>query len=153
MTGVQTCALPIFYFESEAPSRDDFVFAQLVHEGDWDPDPSAVHNLLKHARDNSTLEVKFKRQNVELKDPKAATYPFLYMTGHREFHWSQDEVARLQRYLTAGGMLLADACCGRMSFDMAFRREIAKVLPSHKLQRSEERRVGKECRSRWSPYH
>ena len=25
------------------------------------------------------------------------------------------------------------------------------VLPSHR--RSEERRVGKECRSRWSPYH
>src|SRR2546430_2159642 len=23
----------------------------------------------------------------------------------------------------------------------------------HKAQRSEERRVGKECRSRWSPYH
>ena len=23
----------------------------------------------------------------------------------------------------------------------------------HILQRSEERRVGKECRSRWSPYH
>src|SRR2546427_8249893 len=26
--------------------------------------------------------------------------------------------------------------------------------PSHRrLRRSEERRVGKECRSRWSPYH
>ena len=24
---------------------------------------------------------------------------------------------------------------------------------SHKMVRSEERRVGKECRSRWSPYH
>ena len=24
---------------------------------------------------------------------------------------------------------------------------------THTLQRSEERRVGKECRSRWSPYH
>src|SRR3712207_7261746 len=23
----------------------------------------------------------------------------------------------------------------------------------HRCQRSEERRVGKECRSRWSPYH
>ena len=23
----------------------------------------------------------------------------------------------------------------------------------HKITRSEERRVGKECRSRWSPYH
>src|SRR3989449_11279702 len=25
--------------------------------------------------------------------------------------------------------------------------------PGEKLARSEERRVGKECRSRWSPYH
>src|SRR5256884_6886942 len=25
--------------------------------------------------------------------------------------------------------------------------------PSHAASRSEERRVGKECRSRWSPYH
>ena len=25
--------------------------------------------------------------------------------------------------------------------------------PSGKRSRSEERRVGKECRSRWSPYH
>ena len=25
--------------------------------------------------------------------------------------------------------------------------------PSVKAERSEERRVGKECRSRWSPYH
>ena len=28
-----------------------------------------------------------------------------------------------------------------------------KRLPEHKKNRSEERRVGKECRSRWSPYH
>ena len=26
-------------------------------------------------------------------------------------------------------------------------------LPADVLLRSEERRVGKECRSRWSPYH
>ena len=25
--------------------------------------------------------------------------------------------------------------------------------PKYKVNRSEERRVGKECRSRWSPYH
>jgi hypothetical protein len=125
------------YHEATAPSRDDFVFAQLVHDGDWDPDPSAVHNLLKFARDNSTLEVKFKRQELKLKDfdRESATYPLLYMTGHREFAWSQEEAAKLQRYLKAGGMLLADACCGRMAFDTAFRREIAKVLPQAKLER------------------
>src|SRR2546427_11170903 len=29
----------------------------------------------------------------------------------------------------------------------------ASVTALHDLTRSEERRVGKECRSRWSPYH
>ena len=29
----------------------------------------------------------------------------------------------------------------------------AVFLPSYCWTRSEERRVGKECRSRWSPYH
>src|SRR5256885_7739414 len=37
-------------------------------------------------------------------------------------------------------------------------RKLVKHKPSHLLEvhpkpRSEERRVGKECRSRWSPYH
>ena len=30
---------------------------------------------------------------------------------------------------------------------------INEVVEKHDLFRSEERRVGKECRSRWSPYH
>ena len=31
-------------------------------------------------------------------------------------------------------------------------RDIRKILDD-RHDRSEERRVGKECRSRWSPYH
>ena len=33
--------------------------------------------------------------------------------------------------------------------------ELFRLLPdnANKIYRSEERRVGKECRSRWSPYH
>jgi len=122
------------YHEAAAPTRDDFVFAQLIHEGDWDPDPSAVHNLLKFARENSTLEVKFKRANVRLDDPKAAAFPLLYITGHHDFVWSKQEAALLGRYLQAGGMLLADACCGRLAFDAALRRELARALPDAKLE-------------------
>ena len=33
------------------------------------------------------------------------------------------------------------------------RRRFHIVYLSHGQPRSEERRVGKECRSRWSPYH
>ena len=32
-------------------------------------------------------------------------------------------------------------------------RELEKIEEIKKYYRSEERRVGKECRSRWSPYH
>ena len=32
-------------------------------------------------------------------------------------------------------------------------KKIIKQTQAKKLKRSEERRVGKECRSRWSPYH
>ena len=32
-------------------------------------------------------------------------------------------------------------------------RALARPLRHRTVQRSEERRVGKECRSRWSPYH
>src|SRR5262249_26147455 len=121
------------YHEAAAPTRDDFVFAQVVHEGDWDPDPSAGHNPLKHLRHNSTPGRKVKRLNVRLTDPRAMGYPLLYMTGHYDFRWSRDEAAWLQRYLKAGGLLLADACCGRLAFHDAFRRELAKALPEHPL--------------------
>ena len=30
---------------------------------------------------------------------------------------------------------------------------LIEVVPDYLKSRSEERRVGKECRSRWSPYH
>src|SRR5215204_6359685 len=37
--------------------------------------------------------------------------------------------------------------------DRARRRTWATSATARKRNRSEERRVGKECRSRWSPYH
>ena len=36
---------------------------------------------------------------------------------------------------------------------MTFKVLANATKPEIKLCRSEERRVGKECRSRWSPYH
>ena len=50
----------------------------------------------------------------------------------------------------------------RKDFGECYRHSTATIIsielagtntPATKQQRSEERRVGKECRSRWSPYH
>ena len=44
---------------------------------------------------------------------------------------------------------------GYLGFEQLDRRlsQSAKEKAIHDVMRSEERRVGKECRSRWSPYH
>src|SRR5260370_40465128 len=51
--------------------------------------------------------------------------------------------------LVGGEMRSIDRCRGFYPL-RKMRRRIDCIAPAH---RSEERRVGKECRSRWSPYH
>src|SRR5256884_3692268 len=54
--------------------------------------------------------------------------------------------ARVQRYATLGrtGMRVSDISFGSSRLGAG---------EGDTIRRSEERRVGKECRSRWSPYH
>ncbi|HAA83858.1 MAG TPA: hypothetical protein DCE01_03625 [Thermodesulfobacterium commune] len=56
-----------------------------------------------------------------------------------------EEVAELNKEAVDAAGELTNQISG------VFRRELEKF--GLKLERSEERRVGKECRSRWSPYH
>ena len=42
---------------------------------------------------------------------------------------------------------------GRAIMNMALKKFLNKIDKLEIEKRSEERRVGKECRSRWSPYH
>ena len=44
-------------------------------------------------------------------------------------------------------------CIDILNFYLDLRYDIRKNTNTKKTGRSEERRVGKECRSRWSPYH
>src|SRR3712207_8673391 len=58
----------------------------------------------------------------------------------------------LQRLYDVSGVLLLLDLLRNEPLQESLARVI--VLPDRQLvERSEERRVGKECRSRWSPYH
>ena len=123
----------LFHQQSDK-TRDQLVIAQVVHGGDWDPTPHALPNLMKYIQQNTTLNVQFKRESVGLSDVDVFKHPVLYMTGLRDFKLSDAEVARLRKYLESGGVLLADAAAGRKAFDVAFRREIKRVLPTSPLK-------------------
>ncbi len=122
------------YPEADRNTRDQLVIAQLKHDGDWDPTPHAIPNLVKYIQKNTTLNVKFEREVVSLDTADVFKHPVLYMVGQRDFTFSDAQLARLRKYLNSGGVLIVDAAAGRVAFNKAFRREIARVLPERKLE-------------------
>jgi hypothetical protein len=125
------------YHQQGKPSGDQLVIGQIVHNGDWDPTTHGLPNLMKYIARNTTLKVQFKREVVELGSAKLFKYPVLYMTGLRDFKLTKAEVAQLRKYILGGGVLIADAAAGRKAFDVAFRRELKRALPKHKIDRIE----------------
>jgi len=114
--------------------RQQFVFAQVRHQGDWNPMPSALAGLLKELANNTSASVKFDRKVLDLDDPNLYQHPFVYLTGMRDPRFSSREVANLRQYLRGGGFLLADATYGLREFDTAFRGLVKELFPEAKLE-------------------
>src|SRR5574338_933428 len=105
-----------------------FQIARLKYNGggDWYNDPSSEVNLLNYIKSNTNIEVKPEYTFVDLSTDEIFNYPFLFMTGHVNVVFSDDEAARLRKYLENGGFLYIDDDYG---LDKAMRREIKKVFP------------------------
>ena len=121
------------YVDPDVTKADKFRVAQIVHDGEWNTDPAGLSTLLDTISGATSLKVSFDRKELRLSDAEVSTYPFLYLTGHKDFKLTDEEVGVLRRYLLNGGFLLADACCGRQTFDFAFRREMKRVLPEQSI--------------------
>jgi hypothetical protein len=90
--------------------------------------------LLQQFNRKTEIPVKFERREMRLTDPGLHDAPLLYMTGHEDFALKPEEIAALRAYLSSGGLLVAEACCGRKGFDLAFREVLGKVLPGDGLK-------------------
>jgi hypothetical protein len=113
--------------------REQFTFAQLRHDGDWNPDPNSTYQWMRHVALDSSLAVDFKPKVVDAVEAKLAPFPFVYMTGHRDPKLSSRELDAIRRHLQAGGFLFINNCCGRSGFDHHVRAMIAKLFPDQKL--------------------
>ena len=62
--------------------------------------------------------------------------PFIFFTGHKDFVLTPEEVENLQKYVAMGGAIWGDnAEAGIGSrFDVAFRREMKRVIPDEDFQ-------------------
>jgi len=107
--------------------------AQIKHDGDWNPDPHVVPNLLQHLKENTRLRISFSKDAVTPAHPGLFDYSALFMTGHAAFTWTKEDAANLGAYLRRGGFLLAESCCGNSSFDRSFSDFMRDVFPDSKL--------------------
>jgi len=119
---------PGLIFSQQRDRKSSFTIARLKYGGggDWYSDPSSLPNLLNFIKENTNIDAASKEVRVEISDEALFSYPYIYMTGHGNVRFSEDEAKRFRRYLTGGGFLHIDDNYG---IDKSFRREMKKVFP------------------------
>jgi hypothetical protein len=98
--------------------------------GDWYANPSGLPNLLREIRARTGLSVSERPLQLKITDPNLWTQPFIYLTGHGNIRFTDEEVQILRKYLMSGGFLHADDNYG---LDESFRREIKRIFPDQEL--------------------
>ena len=98
--------------------------------GDWYANPSSLPNLLDAIRARTTLRVAPQERVVTLRDDDLWNLPYIYMTGHGNVRFSDQDLATLRQYLRQGGFLHADDNYG---MDESIRRELARLFPGQDL--------------------
>src|SRR3712207_7452901 len=96
-----------------------------------------------------------------VRDRRGEAYFFFFSSRRRHTrYWRDGSSDVCSSDLTLGAMgVLTSVLANRglaeqaAAVDKLSRSQVAEKLDSDAQLRSEERRVGKECRSRWSPYH
>ena len=94
--------------------------------GDWYSDPSSLPNLLKFINANTNVQLATVEARISLEDNEIFNYPYLYLTGHGNVRFSENEIENLRLHLHSGGFLHADDNYG---LDKSFRREMKRVFP------------------------
>ncbi|MFY0607160.1 MAG: DUF4159 domain-containing protein [Cyclobacteriaceae bacterium] len=107
----------------------DFSIAKLQYEGggDWYSNKTALPNLIRFCNQNLKTNIALADEVVAVGSPELFTYPFVYMTGHGNVVFSDDDAENLRNYLISGGFLHIDDNYG---MDPYIRLEIKKVFPN-----------------------
>lgn len=98
--------------------------------GNWYWGRSAVPNLHKFLMENTSISINDIEVNVRATDADLFKYPFLFLTGHGNISFSDDDATALRIYLENGGFLFANDSYGLAK---AIRREMKKIFPDREF--------------------
>ena len=98
--------------------------------GDWYGNPTALPNLIAFCNKNIGTALSPEAVTVEPGSTYIFRFPFIYMTGHGNVFFSEEDAENLRTYLLGGGFLHIDDNYG---MDKYIRTEISKVFPNNEL--------------------
>lgn len=99
--------------------------------GDWYSNPTALPNLIAFANENSKTKISKDPTSVAVGNTDLFSFPIVFMTGHGNVFFSDDEAKNLRNYLISGGFLHISDNYG---LDKFIRREMKKVFPKLEFQ-------------------
>lgn len=106
----------------------DLKIAKLKYGGggDWYANKTALPNLISFTNRQLKTGINRNEDIVEAGSPDLFLYPYVYMTGHGNVVFSDQEAENLKSYLLSGGFLHIDDNYG---LDPFIQIEIKKVFP------------------------
>jgi len=94
--------------------------------GDWYANRTALPNLISFCNKNLGTNFDTEEAIVEAGSIDLFNYPFIYLTGHGNIVFSDQEALNIRKYLTGGGFLHIDDNYG---LDQFIRPQMKKVFP------------------------
>ena len=98
--------------------------------GDWYCDPSSIPNLLSYLTKNTSIKATDEEYRIKLNTKEMRGHPYLYITGHGNIRFTDEEIIDLREYLLEGGFLHTDDNYG---LNTSFRREMKRVFPDREF--------------------
>lgn len=120
--------LVIVFFTTTSFNAASYKMAKLKYSGggDWYANRTALPNLIAFCNQNIKTNFSADEAIVEASSADIFNYPFVYLTGHGNIVFSNDEANNLRNYLLGGGFLHIDDNYG---LDKYIRPQMKKVFP------------------------
>ena len=99
--------------------------------GDWYANPTSLPNLINFTNTQLKTTISKNLVTVTPNSEEIFNFPILFMTGHGNVFFSDEDVINLKKYLSSGGFLHISDNYG---LDKYVRKELKKVFPDLSLQ-------------------
>ena len=131
MTGLKNNLFILIFIISSTMFSQQVAILKYSGGGDWYANPTALKNLIEFCNTNINTNIYTKPSTVEVGSIDINNYPIVFITGHGNIYFSDDDKENLFNYLTSGGFLHISDNYG---LDKYIRRELKNVFPDLEFQ-------------------